>query len=60
MDSFTDGNLASRRDLLLATAGGLALALANPARAAQDKVTIEAPMASPVSYVEHRISNGAT
>jgi hypothetical protein len=58
MDFFTDVNLASRRDLLFATAGGLALALAHPARAAQDKVSVEAPMASTVPYTEHRISHG--
>ncbi|UGY15073.1 alpha/beta hydrolase [Bradyrhizobium septentrionale] len=58
MDSFTDGNLASRRDLLLATAGGLALALANPARATENKMSLEPPMTSVVPYVEHRISSG--
>ncbi len=57
MDFFTEGNPASRRDLLLATAGGLALALANPARAAQNKPNIEAPIASAIPYVEHRISH---
>ncbi|MBR0828074.1 alpha/beta hydrolase [Bradyrhizobium manausense] len=58
MDFFTDANLASRRDLLFATAGGLALALAHPARAAQNTTSVEAPMASAVPYVEHRIAHG--
>jgi len=57
MGAITDGNLASRRELLFATAGGLALALARPARAAQDKPNVEAPMASAVPYTEHRISH---
>ena len=57
MGAITDGNPASRRELLFATAGGLALALARPARAAQDKPNVEAPMASAVPYTEHRISH---
>ncbi|QPF82052.1 alpha/beta hydrolase [Bradyrhizobium genosp. L] len=58
MASFTEGTPASRRDLLLASAGGLALALASPSRATPDKPSIEPPMASDVPYTEHRISSG--
>lgn len=58
MDSFMHANLASRRDLLLATAGGLALALTDRAGATESDARIEPPMASAVPYVEHRISSG--
>ena len=52
-----DRNLSSRRDLLFAAAGGLALASAFPARAAENGKGVEPPMASAVPYIEHRISH---
>jgi pimeloyl-ACP methyl ester carboxylesterase len=62
-----DRNLSSRRDVLVAAAGGLALASASPVRAVEnakgdikedakeDAKGVEPPMASAVPYVEHRI-----
>jgi pimeloyl-ACP methyl ester carboxylesterase len=57
MTYHADRNLSSRRDLLLAAAGGLALVSTLPARAAADSNGLEPPIASAVPYVERRISH---
>ena len=62
MKIISDLSVSSRRELLLAVAGGVALA-ASPVRAvAQTKAQmlpdgIEPPMPSPVAFVEHRIAH---
>src|SRR5215470_9921631 len=50
-------NLKSRRDVLFATAGGLALSLPISNRAAGASNGLEPPMASAVPYVEHHITH---
>ena len=61
MESIADLNCSSRRELLLAAAGGLVLA-ASPVRAADkaqapaaDTKDIEPPMKSAVPFAEHRV-----
>jgi haloalkane dehalogenase len=55
MTLLVDRSLSSRRNLIFATAGGLVLASAFKAHAADNPTRIEPPLASPVPYVDHRI-----
>jgi hypothetical protein len=52
-----DQLLRSRREMLCAAAGGLALSLAIPNRAAAASSGLEPPMTSAVQYVEHQITH---